>query len=217
VSVRDTGIGIPPDQIGSVFEMFTQVDRSSRRSQGGLGIGLTLVRRLVTMHGGRVEARSEGVNAGSEFIVELPIASAPPHDVSVPEGVERLPPRRILLVDDNADAAVTLSSLLDTLGATVRVAHNGPEALSAFDVFHPDAVLLDIGMPDMDGYEVARRLRAADHNGVLLIALTGWGQEHDQERARAAGFDHHMIKPPNLEMLRAVLCEGWNESMIGDQ
>jgi signal transduction histidine kinase len=210
VSVRDTGIGILPDQLASVFEMFTQVDRSSRRSQGGLGIGLTLVRTLVTMHGGRVHARSDGPGTGSEFVVELPVVATTRHEVNGRGPVGRFPPRRILVVDDNADAAETLGTLLQTLGATVRVSRSGPEALEQSDAFNPDTVLLDIGMPGMDGYEVARRLRASSaHADVLLIALTGWGQEHDQYRARAAGFDLHMIKPPDLDVLYDVLWKGW--------
>ena len=207
VSVRDDGIGIPPGQLDSVFEMFTQVDRSNRLAQGGLGIGLTLVRSLVSMHGGTVEARSKGPGAGSEFVVALPITTA---GRSLPEpaapAVSALPPRRVLVVDDNQDAADTLGALLSTLGATVSVAHSGPAALEALDSFRPDAVVLDIGMPEMDGYEVAKSIRATPrHHGVLLIALTGWGQEADQLRSRAAGFDHHVVKPPDVARLRELL------------
>lgn len=211
ISVRDTGIGIAPDQLGSVFEMFTQVDRSSRRSQGGLGIGLTLVRSLVAMHGGTVEARSEGADAGSEFVVELPLAAAAVRRRTREEdGMGQLPPRRILVVDDNGDAAETLARLLGILGATVSVANSGPETLELFETFRPDTVLLDIGMPDMDGYEVARRLRGGGvRSDVLLIALTGWGQDHDQAQAHAAGFDRHMIKPPDIRALHDMLWEGW--------
>jgi signal transduction histidine kinase/ActR/RegA family two-component response regulator len=209
VSVRDTGIGIPPAQLDSVFHMFTQVDRSSRRSQGGLGIGLTLVRSLVGMHDGTVEARSGGLDQGSEFIVRLPLVAERRAVEKPKEPLEALPARRVLIVDDNADAAETLGLLLRRLGATVWVSHSGLEALDALDAFHPDAVLLDIGMPGMDGYEVARRLRAGRHRDVLLIALTGWGQDQDQQRSRAARFDHHMIKPPNLDVLRSVLSDGW--------
>ena len=207
VSVRDDGIGIPADQLGRVFEMFTQVDRSNRLAQGGLGIGLTLVRSLVSMHGGTVEARSSGPGRGSEFLVSLPLMadrrSAPR---PLPTAPTDFPPRRILVVDDNRDAADTLGALLSTLGATVSVVHSGRAALDAIGSFLPDAVVLDIGMPEMDGYEVARRIRAtAQHAGVLLIALTGWGQESDQHRARAAGFDHHVVKPPDVAKLRELL------------
>jgi two-component system, sensor histidine kinase len=209
VSVRDDGIGIAPDQLGPVFEMFTQVDRSNRLAQGGLGIGLTLVRSLVSMHGGTVEARSDGPDKGSEFIVSLPAipAGAIVDKLMVPVPA-KLPARRILVVDDNRDAADTLGALLSALGATVSVAHSGRAALEALDTFHPDALVLDIGMPEMDGYEVARRIRAmAAHRHLLLIALTGWGQESDQHRSRAAGFDHHVVKPPDVARLRELLTQ----------
>jgi signal transduction histidine kinase/ActR/RegA family two-component response regulator len=210
VSVRDTGIGIPPGHLDAIFDMFTQVDRSNRRSQGGLGIGLTLVRSLVAMHDGTVEARSEGPGLGSEFIVRLPAVAAVGAEEQRPAPVAGLPARRVLVVDDNVDAADTLGLLLRRLGATVFVCHSGLEALDALDTFQPDAVVLDIGMPGMDGYEVARRLRATpDHGDVLLIALTGWGQAQDQRRSRAARFDHHLIKPPDLHALRHILWEGW--------
>jgi signal transduction histidine kinase/ActR/RegA family two-component response regulator len=204
LSVRDNGIGIAADQLSAIFEMFTQVDRSSRRAQGGLGIGLTLVRSLVGMHGGRVEARSDGLGKGSEFVVELSAV-----DQGVPEqpaaSPEPFPRRRILVVDDNRDAADTLAQLLTMLGAVVSVAYSGRAALDALEDFQPDSVLLDIGMPDMHGYEVARRIRASTgFSGILLIALTGWGQEHDQRQSRAAGFDHHVVKPPDINRLREL-------------
>ncbi len=210
VSVRDTGIGIPSAQLDAIFDMFTQVDRSNRRSQGGLGIGLTLVRSLVSMHDGTVEAKSDGPGQGSEFVVRLPVVAAQSVEEQPAPAVSTLPARRVLVVDDNADAADTLGLLLRRLGAVVCVSHSGLEALEALDTFHPDAVLLDIGMPGMDGYEVARRLRAnPDHRDVLLIALTGWGQAQDQRRSRAARFDHHLIKPPDLATLRNLLWDGW--------
>lgn len=205
ISVRDNGIGIPAEHLSSVFEMFTQVDRSSRRTQGGLGIGLTLVRTLVAMHGGRVEAKSAGAGQGSEFIVELPLAMG---QVAVARRVNdmRLPPRRILVVDDNRDAAETLTKLLCRLGASARVVFTGRAALAILDEFDPETLLLDIGMPGMDGYELARRVRMDPrHRRRQLIALTGWGQERDQEKSRAAGFDHHLIKPPDIEKLRDLL------------
>ena len=206
VSVRDDGIGIPPAQLASVFDMFTQVDRSSRRSQGGLGIGLTLVRTLVTLHGGRVEARSPGLGAGSEFIVDLPILIGRRIRPRKAKSLGKLPSKRVLVVDDNRDAAETLAALLSELGATVTVAHSGPAALEILKTFQPEAVLLDIGMPEMDGYEVSRRIRATPDNGrILLIALTGWGQEDDERRSRAAGFDHHLVKPPDVDKLRDLL------------
>lgn len=206
VSVRDDGIGIARDDLTSVFEMFTQVDRSNRLAQGGLGIGLTLVRSLVSMHGGAVHARSDGPGTGSEFIVSLPLhegAARPADDVDI---ARQFPRRRILIVDDNSDAADTLAALLGALGATVSVAYSGRTALEALDPFQPDAVILDVGMPEMDGYEVARRIRATIRDRhLLLIALTGWGQESDQSRSRAAGFDHHIVKPPDLARLRELL------------
>jgi CheY-like chemotaxis protein len=167
------------------------------------------------MHGGRVEARSEGLGSGSEFVVELPVVAVAgrvqPSDES--KTAKKLPRRRILVVDDNCDAAESLGELLSALGATVCVVHSGREALDTLDSFAPDSVLLDIGMPDMDGYEVARKIRStAEHGDVLLIALTGWGQEHDQRRSLAAGFDHHVVKPPDIDKLRDLLTTGWSDA-----
>jgi signal transduction histidine kinase/ActR/RegA family two-component response regulator len=213
VSVQDNGIGIAADQLASVFDMFTQVDRSSRRAQGGLGIGLTLVRSLVAMHGGRVEARSEGLGSGSEFVVELPAVTERALNADESKTAGKFPRRRILIVDDNRDAAQTLGELLSALGATVCVVHSGREALDTLDAFDPDSVLLDIGMPDMNGYEAARRIRStAGYGDVLLVALTGWGQEHDQRRTLAAGFDHHVVKPPDIDKLRDLLTTGWSDT-----
>ena len=193
--------------------MFTQVDRSSRRSQGGLGIGLTLVRSVVTIHGGRVEARSAGPGAGSEFIVELPLVTGRHVRAHKSEALEAFPPRRILVVDDNRDAGETLGALLSELGATVSVVDNGASAMEMLDTFNPDAALVDIGMPGMDGYEVSRRIRAtSEHRGIMLIALTGWGQEDDQQRSRNAGFDHHLVKPPSMKKLRALMTVNWSEA-----
>ena len=212
VSVRDNGIGIAADQLPSVFDMFTQVNRSSRHAQGGLGIGLTLVRSLVALHGGRVEARSDGLGRGSEFVVELPVVAADAVSSIESSSPKQFPRRRILIVDDNRDAAETLGELLRTLGATVSIAHSGGDALEKLRSFGPDSVLLDIGMPDMDGYEVARRIRAtAKYSRILLIALTGWGQEHDQRRSRAAGIDQHVVKPPDIDRLRELLSAGWRD------
>jgi signal transduction histidine kinase/ActR/RegA family two-component response regulator len=206
VSVRDNGIGIPPAHLRSVFDMFMQVDRSNRRAQGGLGIGLTLVRTLIEMHGGRVEARSAGVGKGSEFLIELPMLGENVFEGEPPTALRRFPDRRILVVDDNRDAAETLGALLEALGATVSVVHSGRSALECLDRFGPDTMLLDIGMPEMDGYEVARRVRATpNHAHTLLIALTGWGQDQDYRRSRAAGFDHHLVKPPDIDKLREIL------------
>jgi len=209
VTVKDSGIGISPANLKSVFEMFMQIDRSNRRSQGGLGIGLTLVRTLVLMHGGSVEARSDGPGKGSEFIVTLPVSEVDAAErVSAVEPMPELAQRRILVVDDNRDAADTLGMLLETLGATVEVAHGGQMALDALEPFGPDTVLLDIGMPELDGYEVARRIRLLPrHEHVMLVALTGWGQDQDYRLSQTAGFDHHLVKPPDIDELRAVLAQ----------
>ena len=187
--------------------MFMQVDRSNRRAQGGLGIGLTLVRSLVQMHGGSVEARSDGIGKGSEFLITLPVIQADAaHEEPAASALPEFAARRMLVVDDNRDAADTLAMLLETLGATVQVAYGGQMALDVLERFEADTVLLDIGMPEIDGYEVARRIRQrARDEHVVLIALTGWGQDHDYRLSRTAGFDHHLVKPPDIDELRAVL------------
>jgi CheY-like chemotaxis protein len=207
VRVRDNGIGILPKHLDSVFEMFMQVDRSSRHSQGGLGIGLTLARSLVAMHGGQITAHSSGPGTGSEFVVTLPARARSDLVPQSDAAPARLPARRVLVVDDNRDAADTLSTLLGALGVTVAIAYSGRDALDAIATFGPDIVLLDIGMPDMDGYETSRRIRAKYANDVLLVALTGWGQDEDLRQSRAAGFDHHLVKPPDIERLREILSE----------
>jgi CheY-like chemotaxis protein len=209
VSVRDNGIGISATMLPLVFDMFMQADRTTDRSQGGLGIGLTLVKNLVESHGGSISARSDGPGLGSEFIVRLPVAveqSREPQPVVSPQKVERLAQRRVLVVDDNEDAAASLAMLLRFLGSEVQVARDGATALSMIADFRPDAVLLDIGMPGMDGFEVARRIREqADFAGIVLIALTGWGQAEDRSRTRAAGFDHHLVKPADITSLQSLL------------
>jgi signal transduction histidine kinase/CheY-like chemotaxis protein len=206
VSVRDNGIGIAPAVLPQVFDMFMQVDRSTRRSQGGLGIGLTLVKSLVGMHGGTVEARSDGPGLGSEFRVRLPLLEQAALPASPSRLIEPLPARRILIVDDSRDGGESLAMLLRVLGAEVALAHSGRTALECVDSFRPDVVLLDIGMPGMDGYEVARRIRANPENRQMsLIALTGWGQDEDRRRSVAAGFNHHLVKPADLEQLRQLL------------
>ena len=207
--VRDTGIGIPMRMLPRVFELFTQVDRSASRGQGGLGIGLTLVKSLVELHGGTVEARSEGEGQGSEFAIRLPLVASPrvayqPTNVDSKSAV--LASRRVLIVDDNRDAAESLATLLSLLGAETRAAFSGPEALNVIPTFRPAVVLLDIGMPNMDGLEVARRIRQIpEFQNLTLIALTGWGQEDDRNRSRSAGFDHHLIKPADVNALQTLL------------
>ena len=208
VTVRDTGIGIDPSQLSSVFEMFTQVSRSNRRTQGGLGIGLTLVRSLVSLQGGEVEASSGGVGQGSTFTVRFPLADAPRSRVSPPGALGKLPGRRVLVVDDNIDAAEMLAALLGSLGAAVAVASSGMQALRVAADYLPDVIVLDIGMPGIDGYEVARRLRATPrHASTRIIALTGWGQDEDMRRSREAGIDYHLVKPPDLAALRNLIAD----------
>ena len=210
ISVVDNGIGLTADAITSVFEMFSQVASSRDHSEGGLGIGLSLTKGLVELHGGRIEARSAGVGHGSEFIVRLPLRKA---NVTRQEPVNNsssAPPvsRRVLIADDNRDAAESLAALLRMDGHDVTVVHNGQEALAAFSAVQPEVALLDIGMPELNGYEVARRVRQGSlGRAVTLIAVTGWGQDRDKARSLAAGFNHHLTKPVEtdrlLEMLRS--------------
>ena len=206
VSVRDNGIGIDRDHLASVFDMFTQVSRSDRRTQGGLGIGLTLVRSLVALHGGSVTASSEGRGRGSTFEVRLPLVVVETPAERVHNGHRAFAGCRVLVVDDNHDATETLKTLLESLGATVAAAGNGREALTEFERFDPNVVLLDIGMPGMDGYEVARRIRALPAGGdISLIAVTGWGQQEDIRRCFEAGFDHHLVKPLDVDRLWEII------------
>lgn len=206
--VRDTGVGIPLELQPHVFELFTQAERSLDRSEGGLGIGLALVQRIVEMHQGEAAVFSSP-GEGAEFIVRLPAVSAPEvqpapsrPESPQPEG----PPLRILVVDDNVDAAQTLSMLLEELGHDVRTAHTGPSALAATDDYQPSLLLLDIGMPGLNGYEVAKRIREQSHfDDVVLVAITGYGQEADRQLSRQAGFDHHLVKPADLRQLERIL------------
>ena len=209
VMVKDNGIGIAADQLPRIFEMFTQVDRSLEKSQGGLGIGLTLVKRLVEMHGGRVEARSEGPGKGSEFIVRLPVVV----EASIPQasGVEDEPaaPKsslRILIVDDNRDGADSLAMMLRIMGNYTRTAYDGQEGADLAGEFLPDVMLLDIGLPKLNGYEVCRYIREQSWGkSVVLIAVTGWGQDDDRRRSHEAGFDSHMVKPVDPQALMKTL------------
>jgi two-component system CheB/CheR fusion protein len=210
VRVRDNGIGIDPEQLPEVFELFMQADRSLDRSLGGLGIGLTLVKTLVELHGGSIEAISEGPGRGSEFIVRLPAAEP----VEPVEPVEQegdgdgapISPRRILIVDDSPDAIRTLEVLLSRLGHEIHTATDGPAALEAVAAFSPDLVILDLGLPDMDGFEVARRLRAAPKtSGLTLVALSGYGREDDRRKCREVGFDDHAVKPVDFDRLQELL------------
>jgi CheY-like chemotaxis protein/anti-sigma regulatory factor (Ser/Thr protein kinase) len=204
VRVTDTGMGIPRDKLANVFEMFSQLDRS----QGGLGIGLTLVRRLVEMHTGTVEVASEGEGRGSTFTVRLPLALSPVE--SVPHGAQASQVEgrslRVLVVDDNADAAECLSLLLELRGHRTRMAYSGREALTAAAQFHPDVIFLDIGLPELDGYQVAEQLRADPaYRKTVLVALTGWGGSGDRRRAQEAGFDQHLVKPLDTSKLETIL------------
>lgn len=208
VQVIDTGIGIPPEMLTRVFDLFTQVSRSHERSHGGLGIGLSLVRRLVELHGGSVEAHSDGPGRGSRFVVRLPLvaASARATPVTPPEAAAGDEGLRVLVADDNSDAAQSLALLLEVMGHEVRTAADGAEAVAVAAEFAPNVVLLDIGMPRMDGYEACRRIRrlpGGDH--IVLAALTGWGQAEDRRRSREAGFDHHLVKPVEPGALEALL------------
>jgi signal transduction histidine kinase len=213
IAVRDAGVGISAEMLPRVFDLFTQADGTLDRSQGGLGVGLTLVRRLVEMHGGTVHAASPGPGRGSEFVVRLPAlpatagpARARPADPEPPPPSPR--PRRILVVDDNVDSADSLATLLELSGHQVRTAYGGAAALEAAESHRPEVVLLDIGLPGMDGYEVARRLRGGTTSaGVTLVALTGYGQDTDRRRTQEAGFDHHLVKPVNPDELARLLAK----------
>jgi signal transduction histidine kinase/CheY-like chemotaxis protein len=208
IKVRDTGIGIAPEQIERIFELFAQGDRSLARSDGGLGIGLPLARKLAEMHGGSLTAKSDGPGAGSEFVVRLPAAPAPAGATPPAQPLEppKAPGRRVLVVDDNIDMARTLSALLRILKHEVWTAHDGPTGLDAARAHRPEVMLLDIGLPGMDGYQVAEEMRRQDFGkDALLIAVTGYGQDAERERAFRAGFDHFVTKPIDSATLQALL------------
>lgn len=221
--VRDTGVGITPALLPLIFDMFTQAERSLDRSQGGLGIGLALVRRLTELHGGKVEANSE-VGQGSEFILRLPVAlpEAPQPPSTVNETAQpSIRPLRVLLVDDNVDTVLSFSMLIEAHGHDVRTAHDGLAAVQAAIDYRPDVALLDIGLPGLNGYEVAKRIRQHPNlKNVVLVALTGYGQESDREASRQAGFNHHLVKPALLEQLQQVfttVSEKLNVEQLGNQ
>jgi signal transduction histidine kinase/DNA-binding response OmpR family regulator len=209
IAVRDTGVGIPAEALSTVFDMFAQVDRSLEKSQGGLGIGLTLVKRLVELHGGTVEARSDGPGKGSEFIARLPIVPARKSPRKLQNDGIRSHSHmscRILVADDNRDAAESMSMLLRMMGNEVRTVHDGVQAVEEASAFRPDVVLLDIGMPRLNGYDVARAIRDQRWGaGMVLVALTGWGQDDDKRRADEAGFDQHFTKPVNPAALERLI------------
>jgi PAS domain S-box-containing protein len=211
VHVQDTGVGIAPEMLSRVFDLFTQVDRSLDRAAGGLGIGLTLVRRLTEMHGGTVEACSEGIGHGSDFAVYLPLAAAAVTGAETGQEAEaaqagRSPQRRFLVVDDNRDSAESLAMLLRLLGNDVRTAYDGRLALEAATAYRPEVVLLDIGLPGLNGLEVCQRLRGTPgQHRTVIVAMTGYGRDEDRQRSRAAGFDAHLVKPVDLEALQELL------------
>jgi signal transduction histidine kinase/ActR/RegA family two-component response regulator len=211
IRVRDTGIGIAPEMLPTVFDLFSQAP-SAAGAQGGLGIGLTLVKNLVELMGGSVEARSDGSGKGSEFVVRLPLAPTEVSSLAKRHGFDSgqtVPRRRIFVVDDNADAAQSLSELLRIDGHDVQTFLNAKSALEAAEDAAPDAILLDLGMPEMDGVELAHRLRSSPRTAeTLLIAITGWGQAADRERTRSAGINHHLVKPVDATVLRELLAQG---------
>jgi CheY-like chemotaxis protein/two-component sensor histidine kinase len=212
--IRDSGIGIPAADLENVFDMFAQLGPALERARGGLGIGLALVRGIVELHGGSIHAASAGAGLGSEFTVRLPLLTETARAPDEPEGVAEdaaeavTEGMRVLVVDDNPDAAEALAMALEMVGCTTRMAHTAHSALAIAPAFGPDAVLLDIGLPDLNGYELARRLRGLPGGaGLTLIATTGWGQDRDRQRALEAGCDHHLTKPVDVERLRDVLVQ----------
>jgi CheY-like chemotaxis protein len=212
ISVKDNGIGLSQAALSEIFTMFSQVHDSHARTEGGLGIGLALVKGLVDLHGGTVDVFSDGPERGSEFVVTIPCRMSDVAEAAgsafADEATGATIARKILVADDNQDAANTLALLLRLAGHDVRTAHGGHAALTLAHEFHPEFALLDIGMPDLNGYEVAKQLRLTDGGkNVRLIALTGWGQDEDKRRARDAGFDHHLTKPVDPRRLDALLSQ----------
>jgi len=217
ISVHDTGIGIAPHMLSKVFEMFTQEVRAERQSEAGLGIGLSLTKALVAMHGGRVWAESEGVGKGSTFTIWIPTTRAGASDPSYPIGTApaQVCKRRVLVVDDNLDAADSTASLLGLMGHEVHEARDGLQAVEAARVFEPDLILMDIGMPGVDGHEAARRIRALPlAKRPLIVAMTGWGQESERRRSREAGIDAHVVKPVEASTLARLLCDMLTEDTL---
>jgi signal transduction histidine kinase/ActR/RegA family two-component response regulator len=204
--VEDSGVGIPAGMLARIFDMFTQLQDYRDRTQGGLGIGLTLARRLIELHGGTIEAFSEGVGRGSRFVIQLPLTA--PSSGSVPPAsaaTRTTPTRRVLVAEDNVDAAEMMRVMLRLNGHDVRVAADGAEAVAVARTFKPHIAFIDIGMPRMDGYEVADRIRRMGGPPIVLVALTGWGQDEDKRRSREAGFDHHLTKPPEPDVVQRLI------------
>jgi CheY-like chemotaxis protein len=220
--VSDTGIGIAPAQMPHIFAMFGQVQSALDRSRGGLGIGLSLSKKLVEMHGGRISAHSEGTGRGSELIVRLPVAAPALHLAAASRPAGDRPAsgaRRVLVADDLHDSADSLAALLASLGHVVDVAYDGEQALRLAEVLRPDVVVLDLGMPALNGFDVCRRIRAEPWGRAMrVIAQTGWGQEDDRQRTRAAGFDHHVVKPIDVAALDALVrAPGANASTAAER
>ena len=211
VRVVDNGLGIPEEMLGNVFDMFTQINKTLDRAQGGLGIGLALAKRLIEMHGGTITVQSEGSNKGSTFTMWLPKLDGVPTEASAvlhsANTAEELQSLRVMVIDDNVDAADSLAMLLEMHGHTTQTVFSGLEAEAAVKQFQPDAVLCDIGLPSVNGYEVARRLRNQHGDAMLLIALTGLGSDEDKRRTLNAGFNHHFVKPVDVEVVLAILEE----------
>jgi CheY-like chemotaxis protein len=208
VTITDSGIGIKAADLPRIFDMFAQANHAVDRSRGGLGIGLTLAKRLIELHGGTLEARSQGIGHGSTFVARLPLGGAPAAPVQEPVDRRRRSRKgraRVLVAEDVADAAEMMRVMLDYMGHDVRVAGDGARAVAIAKEFKPHVVLLDIGLPRLDGYEAGRRIRAALGPEVLLVALTGWGQQEDKERAKEAGFDLHLRKPAEPNVLEALI------------
>ena len=210
LSVKDEGIGISAEMMPKIFDMFTQAQRTLGRTEGGLGVGLTLVKQLVEMHGGSVRAISAGIGQGSEFILHLPISGNPMSHSSnhSPHTSTDMNTRRILVVDDNEDSALSLSLLFEITGDQTHTVHDGAAAVSAAESFHPDIILLDIGLPKMDGYEAAKAIRQQPWGqDMIIVALTGWGQQEDRRKSKAAGFNAHLVKPVDHDQLLQQLTE----------
>jgi CheY-like chemotaxis protein len=209
VAVRDNGVGIAPEVLPYIFDLFTQAERTPDRSQGGLGIGLALVKSLVALHGGTVHASSDGIGAGSEFCICLPRLAAPggmDNEASPSAGLQAPGALRVMVVDDNVDAAQMLAALLEVQGHAVSVEYDAKGALERVRREHHEVLLLDIGLPDLDGYELARRLRSQPESAdATLVALTGYGQSQDRKEAEQAGFDHYLVKPADMDQVNEVL------------
>jgi CheY-like chemotaxis protein len=210
IEVADTGVGLPPEMLSLVFDLFAQADRTLDRSQGGLGIGLTVARKLAEMHGGTISASSDGLGCGATFTIRLPLCDSPEIEEQSPWPEVRGGQQarlRVLIVDDNRDTALSGAQLLKKLGHDVEIAFDGPTGVELARSFRPHSIFLDIGLPGMTGYEVARTLRQEGFEHVKIVAISGYGQADDRQRSREAGFDEHLVKPVDLAALLAVLSD----------